>query len=172
MIRPYKSAADALAASPLAGLIDRARLLEKIALTVAEVSRETESSLALPAAYCALERSTVIITVSTSSEAAKLRQRAAALTLALQKRLPEVTGIRIRLQPGLPARPQTDSGAGGSARSSPSAAPAAPSCIAALDFADQLARELHDSPLRQSALRLQASLRARLKAESDPSPDG
>ncbi len=170
MIPPYKSAADALAGSALAGLIDKARLLDKISLTVAELSREAGPPNTLPPTHCALERGTVIITVNTSSQAAKLRQRAAALTIALQNRLPEVTGIRIRLQPGLCARSETDIGAPNSASSSPSDARPAPSCAAALKFADQLARELHDSPLRQSALRLQASLRAKLK--SDPSPDG
>jgi hypothetical protein len=170
MIPPYKSAADALAGSPLAGLIDKARLLDKISLTVAELSREAGSPHALPPAHCALDRGTVIITVSTSSQAAKLRQRAAALTLAFQARVPEVTGIRIRLQPGLSARPETDIGAPGAAGCLPTSAQPAPSCAAALKFADQLARELHDSPLRQSALRLQASLRARLKGDS--SPDG
>ena len=170
MIPPYKSAADALAGSPLASLIDKARLLDKISLTVAELSREAGSPNALPPTHCALERGTVIITVNTSSQAAKLRQRSAALTLALQNRLPEVTGIRIRLQPGPLARPETDIGTPDSASSSPPTAQPAPSCAAALKFADQLARELHDSPLRRSALRLQASLRARLK--SDPSSDG
>jgi len=170
MILPYKSAADALAGSPLAGLIDKARLLDKISLTVAEVSQEAQSPHALPPAHCTLDRGTVTITVSTSSQAAKLRQRIAALTVALQARVPEVTGIRIRLQPGLPACPGTGSGVSGAAGCPPSSEQLEPSCAAALEFADQLARELHDSPLRQSALRLQASLRARLKRES--SPDG
>jgi len=158
-----KSAAEALAESPLAGLIDQARLLGRISSVVADVTREAASSTrCLPPLRCALQGRTAIITVGTPSQAAKLRQLAAALQEALGERVPEVTGIRIRLQPGGPADPIS-----GSPSPAPSSVPARTAesrenLSAALKFADDLSRDLHDSPLRRSAQRLQASLRAKL----------
>jgi hypothetical protein len=160
-----KSAAEALAEGPLAGLVDQARLLGRISSVVAEISREAVSSThSLPPVRCALQDRTVIITVGAPSQAAKLRQRAAALEQALRERVPEVTGIRIRLQPGNPADPIS-----GSSDQAPGSLPPRPpeslqSLTAALKFADDLSRELHDSPLRRSAQRLQASLRAKLES--------
>jgi hypothetical protein len=158
-----KSAAEALAQSPLAGLVDQARLLGRIASVVAEVSREAVSSTrSLPPPRCALQGRTVIITVGTPSQAAKLRQRAAALRHALEERVPEVTGIRIRLQPGGPADPIPGSPAEAPARQSLGSVESPENLTAALRFAEDLTRDLHDSALRRSAQRLQASLRARL----------
>jgi len=161
---PLKSAAEALAESPLAGLFDQARLLGRIASIVAEISQEAAAGKhSLSPARCSLDGRTVIITVGTPSQAAKLRQRAAALDQAIRERLPEVTAIRIRLQPSSPVDllPAT-SPADGTSSEGQDPAPLA-SIAAALRFADDLSRELHDSPLRRSALRLQASLRAKLQ---------
>jgi hypothetical protein len=160
---PVKSAAEALAESPLAGLLDQARLLGRIASAVAEISSEGASGThSLPPPRCSLDGRTVIITVGTPSQAAKLRQRAAALDRAIRERLPELTAIRIRLQPGSLDDPSPATAPGdGTPSSGPVPVPPA-SLAAALRFADDLSRELHDSPLRRSALRLQASLRAKL----------
>jgi hypothetical protein len=158
-----KSAAEALAEGPLAGLVDQARLLGRISSVIAEVSREAASGTgSLPPLRCALQGRTVVITVGTPSQAAKLRQRMAALHQALGERLPELTGIRIRLQPGEPADPIS-----GISVRSPADRPAGPdrspeNLSAALRFADDLSRTLRESPLRRSATRLQALLRARL----------
>jgi hypothetical protein len=158
-----KSAAEALAEGPLAGLVDQARLLGRISSVVAEISREAVSSThSLPPLRCALHDRTVIITVGAPSHAAKLRQRAAALEQALRERVPEVTGIRIRLQPGSSADPISGSSSPGSSSESSRTPESRESLSAALRFADELSRDLHDSPLRRSAQRLQALLRARL----------
>jgi len=160
-----KSAAEALAESPLAALLNQARLLDQISAVVADISKPAAGSThSLPPLHCAFQGQTVIITVGTASQAAKLRQRATALHQALRERVPEVTGIRIRLQPGGPAGP--DSGGVQQRAAARSPDPVAPPgrLAAALRFAEDLSRDLHDSLLRQSALRLQATLRARLKA--------
>jgi len=160
---PYcKSAADALADGPLAKLVDEARLLGRVSSVVADVIRE--APLAHPALplHCALQGTTVIITVGTPSQASKLRQRAAALHQALTERLPEVTGMRIRLQPGGSADPVSGTSASDPRASPPPPEPTTENLSAALRFADDLSRDLHDSPLRRSAQRLQASLRTKL----------
>jgi len=159
-----KSAAEALAAGPLAGLVDQARLLGRISSLVAEVSRDTGSgNRSLPPLRCALQGRTVIITAGTPSQAAKLRQRMAALHQALGERVPEVTGIRIRLQPG-----EAGDLVPGISAPGPTGPVVGPersreNLSAALGFADDLSQNLRDSPLRRSATRLQALLRARLE---------
>jgi hypothetical protein len=159
---PYcKSAAEALADSPLAGLVEQARVLSRVSSAVSDVLRAAgPAGVAPPPLHCVLKDRTVIITVHTAPQAAKLRQRTVALQQALLQRVPEVTGIRIRLQLG-------ESADLDAVRPAPAAADTPPRSreylSSALRFADDLARDLHDSPLRRSAQRLQASLRAKLK---------
>lgn len=168
MSHTCKTAADALAQSPLAGLIDQARLLARVASAVADFTAEAGAPKAsFPPLRCALQDRTVVITAGTPSQAAKLRQRAVALEQALRASVPEVTGIRIRLQLGesadpVPATSSAPSGPSRDGLQSPE------NLSAALRFADDLCRDLHDSPLRRSARRLRASLRARL----DRQPSG
>lgn len=163
MSRYCKSAAEALTEGPLAGLLDQARLLGRISSIVADFSLEAAASThALPPPRCALQGRTVVITVGTASQAAKLRQRATTLQETLGERVPEITGIRIRLQLSVPAEPISGSPSSGSAGAPDAIAPSRESLSAVLRFADDLARDLHDSPLRRSAQRLQASLRAKL----------
>lgn len=163
-VRPaYKSAAEALAEGPLAGLLDQARLLGRISTVVTEVCREAATSAPLlPPLRFGLKGRTVIVTASAPSQAAKLRQRATALELALRECVPEVTGLRIRLQPGNTADPDFGTLSGPAAAPSDRPPQSQENLTAALGFADQLCRELSDSPLRRSAQRLQAALRARL----------
>lgn len=156
-----RTAAEALANSPLAGLIDKARLLGQISRLVATFGREaTGSEHSSSNLHCFLEGSTVVISVGNSAQAAKLRQRSNALIQLLQECNAELTGIRFRLQPG---------GADDAAGKPAVAASADPQkrnpdeLAAALKFAEDLSRDLHDSPLRRSAQRLHASLQARLK---------
>lgn len=153
-----RTAAEALANSPLAGLIDKARLLGQISRLVAAFGREaTGSEHSSSNLHCFLEGSTVVISVGNSAQAAKLRQRSKALIQLLQECNAELTGIRFRLQPG---------GAVDNPAAAASAEPQERSpdeLAAALKFAEDLSRDLHDSPLRRSAQRLHASLQARLK---------
>ena len=160
----YKSAAAALAEGPLAGLIDQALLLDRIASVVADVSLESNTATrSAPPLRCALRGRTLVITAVTPSQAAKLRQRLAALREALGERAPQLTAIRIRLQPAGSADPVPGSPPGETAGSAPRPPASRESLSAALGFADALATSLHESPLRRSAQRLQASLRARLE---------
>jgi len=172
MTPPCKSAADALAESPLAGLIDQARLLARVASAIAEVAAASASrELSLPPLRYALKARTVIITAGTPSQAAKLRQRAAAIEEALRSRVPEITGIRIRLQLGESADLIPVTAASAAPQPLPGSLRDRESLSAALRFAEDLSRGLHDSPLRRSAQRLQASLRARLNRDQSCSDD-
>ncbi len=157
MRAPCKTAAEALADGPVAGLLIQARLLGKAAALIETVSRDLGASLPpLLPTHCSLQGRTVIITVSTSSHAAKLRQRLSRIQQAVADHLPEVTGIRIRLQPGSTnyRMPGIEPAKGMSVT-----ADNRPDQSAAMQFADDLAEKLHDSPLREAALRLRASLR-------------
>jgi hypothetical protein len=158
----HKSAAGVLAEGPLAGLLQRARLLGRLTAAVSEIERElTSGGLALPQPHCALQGTTLIVTVSGSSHAAKLRQSIPRIQQALGQLAPEVTGIRIRLQPGGANYPMSGIKSPETPTSIEAPATRTAELEAALRFADDLAAHLHESPLRQSALRLQAALRAR-----------
>jgi hypothetical protein len=160
----YKSAISALADGPLAGLIDQALLLDRIASVVADVSLESKpATCSGPPLRCALRGRTLVITAVNPSQAAKLRQRLAALREALGECAPEVTAIRIRLQPAGSADPVSGSPPGAPAGGATRPPASRESLSAALGFADSLATGLRESPLRRSAQRLQASLRARLE---------
>lgn len=162
---PYcKSAAEALADSPLAGLVEQARVLARAASAVSDVLRAASpAGVPLPPLHCALKDRTVIITVHTAPHAAKLRQRTVALQQELLQRVPEVTGIRIRLQPGESADPVPVTRSPTDSRAPTGSVHSPESLSAALGFAEDLARHLHDSALRRSAERLQALLRTRLE---------
>lgn len=165
MKRPSKSAAQALAESPLAGLFDRAQLLDRITSAVTRYCRETAGvDQGLPPPGCTLEGRTVIVIVGTPSQAAKLRQQAPALHQLLQACDPELTGFRIRLQPGQSADPAV--------QKSPTMAnvrppPSEESLGAALGFAEHLTRTLHDSALRRSVLRLRSTLLSKLHSSDE-----
>lgn len=160
----YKSAAGALAEGPLAGLIDQALLLDRISMIVADINHEPSTGTrSQPPLRCALQGRTLVITAASPAQSAKLRQRSAALQKALGEHAPQLTAIRIRLQPGGPADPISGSPPGGSPGAGGRPAASRESLSAALGFADALMRDLHDSPLRRSVQRLQASLRARLE---------
>jgi hypothetical protein len=148
-----KTAADALAESPLAGLFNQARQLDRISSLVADVSRDAAGTCPGLIPRCAIQGKQVIILVATASQAAKLRQRTTTLVRLLQDCDPELTGFRIRLQPGGSDDPMRTE--------SPPAAPRSASddtLAAALRFADDLSRDLDDSPLRRAALRLRSLL--------------
>jgi hypothetical protein len=157
-----KSAAQALAESPLGGLLEKARALDRISSAVARFLGEATGSDPLSSLpQCSLRGRTVVLTVASASEAAKLRQRTAALQHLLQERDPDLTGIRIRLQPA--GSPEA-----GALDDPPPAHPARrpadrAELAAALAFAEELVRDLPESPLRQSATRLRSALRARLR---------
>jgi hypothetical protein len=156
-----KSAAEALAETSVAGLLDQARLLGRLSALIEQIDRETgDGESSLPPPRCALQGRTLLITVSTSSHAAKLRQSAGRIEELLRLRASDLTGIRIRLQPGRENYPKDGSNPGRSAVTEPRDRPE--HIAAALRFADDLASTLHDSALRRAALRLRSLLRKRL----------
>lgn len=158
-----KSAAEALAEGPLAGLIQQARLLAQVQAAVEAVSRElTKSGAVLPSPHYAIQRNVVIITVGSPSHAAKLRQQASRITQTVRECVPEVTAIQIRLQLGVSSYPKPVT-ASSQALPTPAETRQTPrDPAAAMPFATDLAENLRDSPLRDSARRLQTTLQTRL----------
>jgi hypothetical protein len=153
-----KTAAQALAESPIAGLLEQARRLGRISSLVADFCRDAAADNRPATPRCVIEGKQVVILVASPSQAAKLRQRATTLCRLLQDCDPDLTGIRIRLQPG-----RADDPCRGSAN--PPAAEPRPQISAdeALNFAEELGRSLDDSPLRHAVFRLQGVLRKKLR---------
>lgn len=150
-----RSAAEVLSEGPFAGLVAQSRRLERLTDAATTALREILPPQSPPdPPRCDLRDGTVVLTVSAPSQAAKLRQREGFLLRRLQECDAKVTGIRIRLQPGQPNYPEAASKQG--------LTPAEPMSeaqrVLALQFAQSLAEQLPDSPLRDAARRLQAAL--------------
>jgi len=157
---PCKSAAEALAESPVAEILERACLLDQISAAVEAGARElVAGSPSPPALRCALQGNIVIVSVGTPALAAKLRQRTGSLLQHVRERWPQITGIRVRLQPGGMNYPMPGGAAPGTAQPVGRPTVTGNDLEAARRFADDLADELGDSPLRDAARRLQATLR-------------
>lgn len=152
-----KTAAQALAESPAAGLVDQARRLGRISSLVADFCRDNVGTDPPTLPRCAIQGGQAVILVASAAQAAKLRQRATTLNRLLQDCDPQLTGIRIRLQLGGADDPTQIKAAVGTAEPLPPE-----SAVAALRFAEDLGRDLPDSPLRRAALRLQGVLRRKL----------
>jgi len=152
-----KTAAQVLAESPVAGLVEQARRLGRISSLVADFCRDNAGPDTSPAPRCAIQGGQVVILVSSPSQGAKLRQRATTLNRLVQDCDPDLTGIRIRLQPGKPDDPTQIKTVALAADPLPPG-----SAAAALKFAEDLVRNLPDSPLRRASLRLQGVLRGKL----------
>lgn len=160
-----RTVAETLASSPFAALLDHARRLDRLSAVVTHFGLETVGDdPSLPPPLCAFQSRTLVVTLSTPSQAAKWRQQASALHHLLQDCDPEVTGIRIRLQPGRSAVPPPLGRTTDFDGTAPPSRYPLPDLPAALRFADDLSRSLHDSPLRRSVQRLQANLRRKLAA--------
>ncbi len=158
-----KPVAAALLETSIAGLIERSQRLERITEAVMTVSRNTlpvSAGLLPNTPRCEVRDRIVIIAVSSPSHAAKLRQRTRDLEQLLQGLDPEITGIRIRLQP---ERPTYHEAATKSTEAPPTSAAALSQgdLEPVREFADQLVNTLRDSDLRAAAQRLQKTLRKR-----------
>ena len=153
-----KTAAQALAESPIAGLLEQARRLGRISSLVDDFCQDATAINRPAPLHCAIEGKQVVILVASTSQAAKLRQRATTLFRLLQDCDPDLTGIRIRLQPGGVDDPCRATVVRQAAELHPEH-----SVAEALRFAEDLGRTLEDSPLRRAALRLQGVLRKRLR---------
>jgi hypothetical protein len=170
-VRPSsKTAARALDESPLAGLLEQALLLGRVASLVAEISPETaDAAGGRTPVRCSLEGRTLVIAVRNPSQAAKLRQRTAELERRLRQNLPELTGIRIRHQPAEAAEADL---AAATQDPEPRPAPDREYLTAALKFAEDLSGATRDSPLRRSARRLKRALKEKLAQPAPPEPTG
>jgi hypothetical protein len=165
-----KSAARALSESPLAGLIEQALLLGRVASLVAEIGPEAaDAAGGQTPVRCSFEGRGLVIAVRNPSQAAKLRQRTAELERRLRQILPELTGIRIRHQPGGAAEAQL---AAATQDPDPRPVPDREYLTAALKFAEELSGGTQDSPLRRSARRLKRALKEKLAQPAVPDPAG
>lgn len=159
MSGPARTVAETLAASPLAGLLDRARLLERLSAAVSAAAAASGVDQASPP-KCHLQGQTLLVTAASTAHAAKLRQCAARITEVVQELAPEVNAIRFRVQPGAPIYHLPGIDRADDLNSAVQTRRDPADAAEALRFADNLASSLRDSPLRQSAQRLQARLRA------------
>lgn len=155
-----KSIIEALAQSPAAALIEHCTRADQAARLVASALGEPARSAASPPAFtCQIRKHTLIVFAASVAQAAKLRQRVPRLLAVLQERGLNLNEIRVRVQPGPSA--ETDPVVRTAPASTASnAAEARRATAATLAFADELARKLRPSPLREAAVRLARRLRA------------
>jgi hypothetical protein len=156
---PGKSITEALAESPAAALIARCKRADQAARLVASALGEPASSPSLPTFTCQIREHTLIVFAASVAQAAKLRQRVPRLLAILQERGLNLNEIRVRVQPG-PSAEADPMVRTTPASTASNAAEARQATAATLAFADELARKLRPSPLREAAVRLARRLRA------------
>ncbi len=155
-----KTLAQALAETSAAALIAKCDHADQAARVITAVLAEATSPKdASSPLFCQIREHVLLVSACSVAQAAKLRQALPRLLAAVQERGLNLSEIRIRVQPGPSAEPNSGgtppSGAG---RDDPSFRPAVGG---ALLMADELARTLRPSELRQAAERLARMLRTR-----------
>lgn len=156
---PGKSLVQALAETPAAALIARCERAEQAARVILAALGESAIRPGLPPTiHCQIREHVLLVFASSVAQAAKLRQAVPRLLAELQERGMNLSEIRIRVQPGSSAEPNS----GGEAERMV-APQRPPSTKGALQLADKLAATLRPSPLRDAAMRLARRLRATTK---------
>jgi hypothetical protein len=167
---PARSAIAALTDSSAAELLRKIAQMRQIAEIISpSLAQLTPGSGPLDPSMLLLKEDVLLIKARSSAHAAKIRQGFPGLLQLLQRRGVQVSEIRVRVQPDLPAYPEQ--GTNSHADSAGARKPGSPPPVrreAALRFAHQLASTLPDGRLRQSAARLEAALR---KPDPDRSKD-
>ena len=165
---PTRSLAAALHDSEAGPLLSRLALHQRIG----EYITETLGPLAQDTGCAqtgAIEQrgSTVVLRVSSTASAAKLRQTIPRILLHLQQRGVQVTEIRVKVQPATVEQPISGCAPGADmALATDSASQSARNPAGARALADTLSRSLPDSPLQRAAERL----RDRLAGPKRPAP--
>jgi hypothetical protein len=155
-----KTLAHALAETPAAALIARCERAHQAARLIAAVLGEMQpTASASPTLDCRIREHELLVLASSVAQAAKIRQSLPRLLKALQERGLNLSEIRVRVQPDPSAEaPIPDRSAAGD-RNARNPGRLRPNQACALCFADELARELRASPLRDAAARLAGRLR-------------
>jgi len=166
---PARSFVNALADSPAGPLLARVAQLRRIAQALSEaLARLAPDFDARDPRACELKEDVLLLNARSAAQASKLRQGVPRLLLLLHQQGALHTEIRVRVQPARSSYPEQAndpaqvSASGEIADSQPGAPPARPTPAPAVAgvriLAETLARDLPDSPLKEAAARLQASL--------------
>ncbi|MFN3567146.1 MAG: hypothetical protein ACK4V1_14320 [Burkholderiaceae bacterium] len=167
MTRRAKTLADALDETPaIAQLLSRLHASQSVARIMAAASPPIGGGFdPLRPGACELRGGLLLLTATSSAQAAKLRQECPRLQKLLTQQGLDLNEIKVRIQPApLPYREEaTRATQVRTADESPrQLAERTKSIEAPLQFADELALTLTDSPVRQAIERLRAVLRAGL----------
>jgi hypothetical protein len=167
MTRPSKTLADALGETPtIAQLLSRVHASQSIARTLAAASPPIGGGFdPLRPGACELRGGLLLLTATSSAQAAKLRQECPRLQKLLTHQGLDLNEIKVRVQPAhLPYREEATRATQvwASAESPRRSADPTKDLTAPLRFADELALTLGDSPVKQAVERLRAALRAGL----------
>ena len=167
MTRHAKTLADALDETPaIAQLLSRLHASQSVARILAAASPPIGGGFdPLRPGACELRGVLLLLTATSSAQAAKLRQECPRLQKLLTQQGLDLSEIKVRIQPAhLPYREEASSAT--EVRTVDEAprqlAERTKSIAAPLRFADELALTLSDSPVRQAIERLRAVLRAGL----------
>jgi hypothetical protein len=173
---PARRLQDALARSPAgAALLERYAASQRAAAAIEpECQRIVPDLSPTRSGVCELRGSTLRVNARSPAQIAKLRQAAPRLLSRLQQQGLDVIEIKFGVQP----RPLSSSvwsqgpdSPGGPSQTPPAAARLSSEIHHATEFASKLVLTLNDSPLRDAALRLLASLThgvARMRESGQP----
>jgi len=163
MSAPPYSIARALNHSVAAPLLDQLALRQRLRTGLAQAMQELAPWFACPSVgFFDLRETTLMLTVASAAQSAKLRQVLPALENRLQQQGFRVYEIRLRTEPGetnYPVPVGQETAAANAAEAAGERTKRDGQRAAAEAFAAKLALTLPDSPLQRAAAQLQARLR-------------
>lgn len=167
MTRRAKTLADALDETPaIAQLLSRVHASQSVGRALAAASPPIGGGFdPLRPGACELRGGLLLLTATSSAQAAKLRQECPRLQKLLTQQGLDLNEIKVRIQPAhLPYREEATrlTQVPPSAESTRGPADVNKRMAAPLRFADELALTLGDSPVKQAVERLRSALRAGL----------
>ena len=165
---PTRSLAAALHDSEAGPLLSRLALHQRIGAMITEaLGPLAQDTGCAQTGAIELRGPVVVLRVSTTASAAKLRQTIPRILLHLQRRGMQVTEIRVKVQPAAGPTPMSGKNPEhDTALSQTVAAPHAAGTTGARALAEALSNTLPDSPLQRAAERL----RERLSRPARPGP--
>ncbi len=160
MSDPAQSLSSVLRSAPEAArLLARWEASQRAARVIAPVCRALASGFdPLAPGRCELREALLLLTATSTAQAAKLRQATPRGLSALAVEGIQIIDVRVRVQPGVTGYPEQ----GSAPASSPDAAWLKPGAGAG-EQVDQLARQVRESPLKRAVERLAATLRKRAR---------
>lgn len=158
--RNARTLADALAESPVGPALQRLSLFQRVARTISTaVARLAPDFDSIDPSAVNLRENVLWLNARSAAQAAKLRQGVPGLLQLLHQHGFQVIEIRVKVQPASLSYPEQTNDPVTQEPAIDADKPSRTHVDAgACAFADQLARNLPDSPLRAAACRLQAAL--------------